>query len=78
MEEHCLRLLKNSHDTKDAAVNWHAAFQKALENRGSYQDATYPCLFTRKDCVVITHIEDYLTFYKNKKGLEDFLESLKR
>ena len=35
-----------------------------------------PCLFTRKDCIVITYVDDCLIFYKDKGVLDDHIKSL--
>ena len=72
LDEYCLKLLKNCYSTKDAAANWFAVLQKALENQGFQQYVNIdPCLFTRNDCIIITYVDDYLIFYKNDKVLDE-------
>ena len=51
--------------------------QNGLETRGFVPSKIDPCLFTRNNCIIIMHIDDCLIFYKNKKVLEDLIESLK-
>ena len=34
-------------------------------------------LFTRKDCIIVTYVDDYLIFYKKKEILTQLIESLK-
>ena len=76
--EHFLKLLKNCYGAKDAAANWFSVLQKALEQRGFKQNVDVdPCLFTRSDCIIITHVDDCLVFFKNKRTLNELIESLK-
>ena len=76
--ECCLKLLKNCYGTKDAAANWFSVLQKTLEQRSFKQNAEVdPFLFTRNDCIIIACVDDYLIFYKNKRALDELIESLK-
>ena len=76
--DYCLKLLKNCYGTKDAAANWFSMLQKALKQHGFKQNAEVdPCLLTRNNCIIIKHTDDYLIFCKNKRVLEELIESLK-
>ena len=75
--ECCLKLLKNCYGTKDAAANWFSVLQKSLEQRGFKQNVEVdPCLFTRNDCIIVACVDDRLVFYKNKRVLDELIESL--
>ena len=76
-DSYCLKLLKNCYGTKDAAANWFAVLQKALEDRGFQQCTDIdPCLFTRSDCIIITYVDDCLIFYKNDEIFKELIKSL--
>ena len=70
--------MKNCYGTKDAAANWFSILQKALKQCGFKQNAEVDSyLFTQNDCIIITCVDNCLIFYKNKRVLEELIESLK-
>ena len=76
-EEYCLNLIKNCYSAKDAAANWFAVLQKALEDRGFRQCTDIdPCLFLRDDCIIVTHVDDCLIFHKNDNALKELIAFL--
>ena len=72
-----MKSLKNCYGTRDTATSWFTAFQTDLAQRGFSQSPSVPCLFARDDCVIVTCVDDCLTFCKNQKLIDDLIESLK-
>ena len=73
---YCLKLISNCYGTKDVAANWYNVLSQGLIKRGFSQCSVDPCLFTRKDCIVVTYVGDCLIFYKDKNVLSDLIKSL--
>ena len=69
--------MKNCYRTKDIVANWFTILQNSLEQRRFLSSKIDPYLFTRRDCIIITYVDNYLIFYKNKKVLDDLIEPLK-
>ena len=67
-DQYCLKSLKNCYGTKDAAANSFSVLQSGLEQCGFMPNKIDPCLFTRKDCIIITYVDDCLIFYKDKQS----------
>ena len=72
----CLKLLSNCYGTKDAATNRHDVLSNSLIDRGFSQNTIDPCLFVRKDCIIVTCVDDCLILCKNDKVLKNLISSL--
>ena len=71
-----LKLLKNFYGSRCAATNWFTVLTNRLEERGFSQSQIDSFLFTRHDCIIIRHFDDYLIFYKKKEVLIELIKSL--
>ena len=73
----CLKLLKNCYESRDVAANWCTVLSDSLEERSFKKSAIDPCSLIREDCMIFTHVDDCLTFYKKNEVLTELIESLK-
>ena len=57
-EEWVLKLNKALYGLKRASANWFDLLKTVLERRGYHQYQVNPCIFYRKDSVVLTYVDD--------------------
>jgi len=76
-EDYILRLNKNVYGLKQAGNNWFVELRGSLLALGFAQSAHDPCLFIRKDCLVIVYVDDCLFFAKTDTILDTLIEQLK-
>ena len=62
--------------TKDSAANWCDFLSNGLINLGLSKNSIDPCLFARKNCTIITCLDDCLMFDKDEKVLREMVSSL--
>ena len=53
-----LKLIQNLYGLKDGGATWFAHLNKGLLARGFKQSLVDPCLFFKKDLVLITYVDD--------------------
>ena len=56
--KHRLKLLQNLCGLKDAGATWFSHLQKGLLNRKFRQSEVDPCLFYKKDLILIIYVDD--------------------
>ena len=72
-----LKLNKSLYGLKQAAYNWFEMLSKGLRDRGFKASETDPCVFLRKDCIVLCYVDDcILISKKNSKVADDLVHSL--
>ena len=74
--KYCLKLHKNLYGLKQAAKNFFLLLQTTLEGIGFKQSQVDPCLFLRDDCICAVYVDDTLFFSKDKKVLDEVVNSL--
>ncbi len=78
-----LKLNKSLYGLKQAGYNWFKKLRKGLITRNFIQSQVDKCVFFRKDCIVLTYVDDCIILGKNmaivdavisllKEGWEDF------
>ena len=73
-----LKLKSNFYGLCDAGLTWFEHLKKGLELRGLKQSKLDPCLFLKKDLIVIVYVDDCLIFSTKLEGVEEFLESMRK
>jgi len=72
-----LKLNKSLYGLKQAAYNWFEMLSKGLRDRGFKASETDPCVFLRKDCIVLCYVDDCILITKrNTKVADDLVDSL--
>jgi hypothetical protein len=74
--EHFIRLKRNLYGVRQAARNWYLHLQKGLLGRGFVQSKIDPCLFIRKDCIIVVYTDDCLVFANNDETITDLCKCL--
>ena len=74
-----LKLDKNLYGLKNAAHNWFEMLSKGLQNKklGFNQSEIDPCVFFRKDAIMLTWVDDCIIFSKSIKTIETIVNTLK-
>ena len=73
-----LKLEKNLYGTKQAAANWYEMLKNGLLKEGFKTSKIDPCLFLRKDAIIVTYVDDCLIFGRDAKIIETLINDLKR
>jgi len=77
MDDPIIELHKSLYGGALAAKHWFDKLKKGLEDRGFRQCPMDPCLFIRKDMIIVTYIDDCVHWYKDESVMTEFIESLK-
>jgi hypothetical protein len=75
-KHHVLKLLKNVYGLCQAGNVWFNKLCQHLLHRGFVQSSMDPCLFYRKDVIIIVYVDDCLLFSSSDKTLDDLISSL--
>ena len=72
--KYVIKLNKSLYGLKQAAHNWFELLKSSLESRGyDHQSATDPCVFIKKDSIVLVYVDDCLIFSRKNSGISDRL-----
>jgi transposase InsO family protein len=74
--EHFIRLKRNLYGVKQAARNWYIHLKNGLLGRGFVQSKIDPCLFIRKDCLIVLYTDDCLVFANSDDTITDLCKCL--
>ena len=74
-----LKLNKNLYGLKDAAANWFQMLSKGLTGpKLKFQASEIdPCVFYRKNAIILVYVDDCIIFSKELKVIEEILNTLK-
>lgn len=72
-----LLLTKNLYGLRQAGNNWFDKLRDSLLARGFRQSSIDPCLFVRKDLILVVYVDDCLIFARADTTLDDFVTSLR-
>ena len=75
--QHKLRLLQNLCGLKDAGATWFSHLQKGLLKRKFKQSEVGPCLFYKKDLILIIYVDDCILMTPKPALVDEFLASMK-
>ena len=62
---------------KQASANWHSKLKTALEDRGSVESLSDPCVYIRNNMIVLTYVDDCILISKETSVIDEFIQSLK-
>jgi len=74
--DYCLELTKNLYGTKQAARGWFLHLCDGLLQQGFQQSTIDPCLFFRKDCILVVYTDDCLIFGPSASQVQAIIRSL--
>ena len=77
-QNYILKLRKNLYGLKQAGNNWFRRLRKGLLSRGFKQSKIDPCLFLRKDVVLVVYVDDCLLFARKPETLDNLITSLQQ
>jgi hypothetical protein len=73
---HYIRLNKNLYGCKQAARNWFKHLMQGLLKEGFHQSASDPCLFLRKNCIIIVYTDDCIIFAREDSTIDALIHNL--
>lgn len=76
-KSHLLRLRKNLYGIPQAGLNWFNYLKDGLEERGFKQSNVDPCLFVRKDVILLMYVDDCIILSKSQDAVNAVVDSLK-
>jgi hypothetical protein len=71
-----LRLRKSLYGLKQASSNWYSYLKKGLEDRGFKESQSDPCVFIRKDMIILVYVDDCVLVSKSSDVIKSFIDSL--
>jgi len=74
--DYWLELTKNLYGTKQAARGWFLHLRDGLIKQGFQQSTIDPCLFFRKDCILVVYTDDCLIFGPSAAQVQAVIRSL--
>jgi hypothetical protein len=72
-----LKLNKSLYGLKQAGYNWFKKLRKGLITRNFIQSQVDKCVFFRKDCIVLTYVDDCIILGKNMAIVDAVISLLK-
>ena len=75
---HFIRLAKTLYGVKQAARQWYAYIHQGLLALGFRCSCIDPCLFIRKDCIILLYVDDCLLFGTSTAVIDDIIANLSR
>ena len=73
-----MKLLQNLYGLKDTSVTWCNHLKKGLLDRGFKQSQVDPCLFYKKDLILITCVDDCILISPNPQLLDEWVINMKQ
>ena len=75
--DYLLRLKKNVYGVKDAARTWHMHLRQGLKDRGFTQSKVDPCVFLKKNLILVIYVDDVIAFCPDEKPIDEAGLSIK-
>ncbi len=72
-----LKLCKSLYGLKQASANWHELLKSSLTSRGFKESVADPCVFIRKDMIILVYMDDCILISKERSSIDAFITSLK-
>jgi hypothetical protein len=74
--DYVLSLKVSLYGLKQASANWHNKLKTALEDRGFVESLSDPCVYIRKDMMVLEYVGDCILIAKGASVIDEFITSL--
>jgi hypothetical protein len=71
-----LKLNKSLYGLKQAGYNWFEKLKEGLITRDFIQSQVDKCVFFRKDCIILTYVDDCIILGKNMSDVDAVIASL--
>ncbi len=71
-----LKLRKSLYGLKQASANWHDLLKTSLVSRGFKESVADPCVFIRKDMIVLVYVDDCILISRKSDVIDEFILSL--
>ena len=68
--EYIIELKKSLYGLKQASLNWFNMLKEGLETRGYKCSNVDPCVFIKKDAIVLTYVDDCLILAKSNEVID--------
>ncbi len=75
--EWLLKLEKNVYGLKDAGRTWHEHLKEGLRARGFVPGLVDPCVFYKKDLILMIYVDDVICFSPKSELIDEFVASMK-
>jgi hypothetical protein len=72
-----IKLKRNLYGLVQASRNWFLKLRKIYERLGFKQSKSDPCLFLRKDMIIVLYTDDCLLYAKNTSTIDKFFKILR-
>ena len=76
-KKYVLGLLKSLYGLKQAACNWYACLKQGPEDHGFKESQSDPCLFIRKDMIILVYVDDCVLGSLSSAVIKALLRALK-
>ena len=77
-QQYKLKLLQNLYGLKDAGATWYEHLKKGLKERKFVQSKVDPCLFYKKNLILVIYVDDCILFSPDAKEVDAFIEDMKK
>ena len=71
-----LKLKKSLYGLKQASLNWLEKLKQGLTDRGFKPSEINPCLFMKKDMILLTYVNDCIIIGTSMKSIDAFIHSM--
>ena len=75
---HVIKLIKNLQGLKQGGYNFYEKLKYELLRRDFIMSEVDPCIFYKKGIIVLTYVDDCLTFAQDSSLVTDFYNSLQK
>jgi hypothetical protein len=74
-EEWALKLKRNVYGLVQALRNWFIKLSAIYKRLGFKQSKSGPCLFLRKDMIIVIYTDDFMLYARDTKEIESFVKT---
>ena len=75
--EHVLKLQKSLYGLKQSSLNWFQKLKEGLMARDFAPSAIDPCLYMKKDMIVLTYVDDCIIVALSMDAIDAFVRLMK-